>query len=34
VIDDLTFVFVENVLEVFDTALLEARPVAKAARKA
>jgi len=34
VVDDLTFVFVENVLEVFDAALLEARPVAKAARKA
>ena len=34
VVDDLTFVFVENVREVFDTALLEARPVAKAARKA
>ena len=34
VVDDLTFVFVENVREVFDTALLEARPVARAARKA
>ncbi|HJS52693.1 MAG TPA: endopeptidase La, partial [Pyrinomonadaceae bacterium] len=34
VVDDLTFVFVENVLEVFETALLEAKPVAKAARKA
>lgn len=33
VLDDLTFVFVENVLEVFETALLEAKPVAKAARK-
>ncbi len=32
--DDLTFVFVENVRQVFDTALLEARPAAKAARKA
>jgi ATP-dependent Lon protease len=35
VVDDLTFVFVENVREVFDTALVEPRPaVAKTARKA
>ncbi len=33
VLDDLTFVFVENVREVFDTALADVKPVAKAARK-
>jgi ATP-dependent Lon protease len=31
--DDLEFVFVENVRQVFETALLEAKPRAKAARK-
>ena len=33
VLDDLTFIFVENVRQVFDEALLERRPVAKAAKK-
>ncbi|MFL6466474.1 MAG: endopeptidase La [Pyrinomonadaceae bacterium] len=34
VTDDLSFVFVDNVQEVFDTALLEARSVAKVAKRA
>jgi ATP-dependent Lon protease len=33
VLDDLKFVFVDNVREVFDEALLEPRPKARAARK-
>jgi ATP-dependent Lon protease len=31
--DDLTFVFVDNVRQVFDEALLEPRPRAKTAKK-
>lgn len=31
--DDLKFVFVEHVREVFDAALLEAKPAAKAAKR-
>jgi len=31
--DDLTFVFVDNVRQVFDEALLEPRPRAKIAKK-
>ena len=31
--DDLKFIFVDNVRQVFDEALLEPRPQAKAARK-
>ena len=31
--DDLKFVFVEHVKEVFDVALLEAKPAAKAAKR-
>jgi ATP-dependent Lon protease len=34
VTEDLNFVFVDNVLEVFETALGEAKPAASAARKA
>ena len=34
VTDDLNFVFVENVLEVFETALLPAKPAKPVARKA
>ena len=33
VLNDLKFVFVENVLQVFDEALLEPKPAARAARK-
>jgi ATP-dependent Lon protease len=31
--DDLKFVFVEHVLEVFEEALLAAKPAAKAAKR-
>ncbi|MDQ3221058.1 MAG: endopeptidase La, partial [Acidobacteriota bacterium] len=34
VLDDLNFIFVENVRQVFAEALLEAKPAAKAAKKA
>lgn len=33
VLEDLNFIFVENVLEVFEHALLESKPAAKAAKK-
>lgn len=33
VLEDLSFVFVDNVLEVFETALKPPRPAARAARK-
>ncbi|MGH9946815.1 MAG: S16 family serine protease, partial [Pyrinomonadaceae bacterium] len=33
VLNDLSFIFVEHVQEVFDIALADAKPVAKAAQK-